>query len=47
MEHSKNFEKVKYYYIEKLWTLHRVKKAVEFHWITEEEFQEITGMEYS
>lgn len=47
MEHSKNYEKVKSYYDEQLWDLDRVKKAVEKAWITESEFREITGYEYS
>lgn len=46
MEHSANFEKVKSYYDRGLWNLARVKKAVEKRWITEEEYQEITGQPY-
>lgn len=43
---SKNFEKVRQYYIEGLWTLRMVKNAVK-RWITVEEFEEITGQEYT
>lgn len=40
--HSKNFEKVYNYYKNHLWTLSQVRNAVG-KWITEEEYQEITG----
>lgn len=40
--HSKNFEKVLDYYKKRLWTLKQVQNAVG-KWITEEEYQEITG----
>lgn len=46
MEHSKKYEKVKYYYDNGLWTLDMVKNAVIKGWITEEEYKEITGLEY-
>lgn len=46
MEHSVNYAKVKSYYDRGLWNLARVKKAVEKGWITEEEYQEITGQPY-
>lgn len=42
MEHSEKFEKVRYYYKNHLWTKEKVKNAVG-RWITEEEYQEITG----
>jgi len=38
-------EKVKGFYEAKLWSLGMVKNAVE-RWITEAEYQEITGKEY-
>lgn len=41
-EHSENFEKVRGYYKSHLWNLTRVRNAVG-KWITEEEYQEITG----
>ena len=50
-EHSKNFEKVKTYYLNYLegvtpsWDLAKVHAAVG-KWITEEEFKEITGEDY-
>lgn len=39
---SKNFEKVKNYYLRGLWSIERVRAAVG-KWITEEEFVEITS----
>lgn len=43
---SKNFEKVKAYYENGLWSLERVK-AVVGKWITAKEFKTITGINYS
>jgi hypothetical protein len=43
--HSKNFEKVKKYYDNKLWSKKRVWDAVG-RWITAEEYKEITGEDY-
>ena len=43
---SKNFNKVKQYYELGLWNLSKVRSAVG-KWITEAEFEEITGQEYS
>ena len=43
---SKNFEKVKRYYEKGLWSKARVHNAVG-KWITEEEYQQITGEAYS
>ena len=45
MEHSENFEKVKDYYEDDLWALKQVYNAVG-KWITEEEYKEITGLDY-
>lgn len=45
VEHSKNFEKVKNYYDTGLWDITRVWNAVG-KWITEDEYQEITGLIY-
>ena len=42
---SKNFNKVKNFYIDGLWSLGMVSNAVG-RWITIEEFKEITGKEY-
>lgn len=42
---SKNYEKVKYYYKEGLWSKARVY-AVVGRWITKEEYEEITGEDY-
>ena len=39
---SKNYEKVKHYYEEGLWSQARVY-AVVGRWITKEEYKEITG----
>ncbi len=43
---SKNFEKVRRYYANGIWNKMRVYNAVG-KWITEEEYKEITGEEYS
>lgn len=42
-EHSKNYRKVKGYYELGLWGPERVERAVG-KWITEAEYNEITGM---
>lgn len=42
---SKNFEKVKRYYDRYLWDIDKVTAAVG-KWITEAEYQEITGQIY-
>lgn len=39
------YEKVKNFYMSKLWPLNWVENAVD-KWITADEFQEITGKEY-
>lgn len=44
--HSENFEKVKRFYILKVWNETRVRNAVKMGWIIEEEFTEITGNDY-
>ena len=46
MEHSKNFDKVKNLYDEKLWGKKAVHNAVG-RWITAEEYKEITGEDYT
>ena len=43
---SDRFEKVKYYYDTKRWTLTMVQNAVVKGWITEDEYLKITGLEY-
>lgn len=45
--HSKHFEKVKFYYQMKYWSLNMVRNAVPHNWITADEFKEITGVEYT
>lgn len=40
------FDKVNEYYINGLWNINRVKNAVIKQWITEEEFELITGKAY-
>lgn len=40
------YDKVKYYYENGLWTIDMVRNAVVKGWITEEEFEEITGIDY-
>lgn len=42
---SRHFEKVKNYYDKGLWSIDRVRNAVVKGWITEEEFELITGEE--
>ena len=50
--HSKNFEKVRYYYThfkpngERYWDIDKVREAVVKGWITESEYQEITNEPY-
>lgn len=44
---SKKFDLVKKYYDSGLWSVKKVRNAVVKEWITEEEFTEITGEEYS
>lgn len=44
-EHSANFEKVKYYYDNGIWSITRVHTAVG-KWITAAEYEEITGEPY-
>ena len=41
-KHSKKFERVKYWYEWGFWSKEMVKNAVS-RWITEEEYEEITG----
>ena len=43
---SENYEKVQQYYEKGFWSIKRVKAAVG-KWITEEEYRQITGEEYS
>lgn len=43
--HSKNYEKVKRYYEQGLWTKEMVYNVVG-RWITPEEYEEITGEPY-
>ena len=43
MEHSQNYDKVKSYYDRNLWSLKRVADAVAKGWITEAEYEMITG----
>ena len=47
VEHSKNFNKIKGYYDDKLWNIDKVFNVVgKKAGITKEEYQEITGFEY-
>ena len=47
MGHSKNFEKIKKWYDQGLWSKEQVKKAVAKGQITPAEYEEITGEPYS
>ena len=44
--HSAKYEKVKFYYDNGNWNINRVRQAVVKGWITEAEFEEITGEDY-
>lgn len=46
MEHSPKYEMVRGFYMNNLWEERKVRDAVIKHWITEEEFKEITGKDY-
>lgn len=51
MDHSKKYDDVRKFYNtivngKRLWDEDRVRIAVEKKWITEDEFEEITGIEY-
>lgn len=43
---SAKYKTVKKYYKNGLWTIDKVRNAVVKGWITEEEFEEITGEKY-
>lgn len=45
MEHSKYYEKIKFYYINGNWNKYRVCEAVVKGWITQEECDEILGVD--
>lgn len=40
------YEKVKFYYDSGYWSIQRVRDAVAKGWITDEQFEEITGKPY-
>lgn len=46
MNYSENFDKVKTYYDNYCWDINRVFNAVG-KWITEDEYKEITTLEYT
>ena len=46
MVHSEKYEKVLSYYRAGMWDIKRVKNAVVKNWITEAEYEEITGEMY-
>lgn len=43
---SKNYPKVEYFYTHNLWSVTKVRNAVNL-WITPEEFEKLTGEKYS
>lgn len=43
---SDMYTKIKRWYDSGFWSIKKVRDAVERNWITEEEFEEITGVEY-
>lgn len=44
--HSEKYEMVRRFYKTRMWNEIQVKNAVVKGWITEEEFEEITGNDY-
>ena len=46
MEHSDRYDKVKTWFSMGMWDETRVRNAVKMEWITEAEFEEITGKAY-
>lgn len=44
--HSRHFDKVRAYWLAKLWNVTKVRNAVVKQWITADEFKEITGIDY-
>ena len=46
MNYSDNYEKVKLWYALGAWNEVRVRNAVLMNWITEEEFEKVTGKVY-
>ena len=47
MSLSKNYNKVKNYYDQELWSINKIRNAVNKGWITAEEFEIITGELFS
>ena len=47
MKHSKKYDMIKTFYMRKMWDEKKVRNAVVKGWITADEFEEITGIEYS
>jgi hypothetical protein len=47
MDQSPKFNKVKQYFDNNLWDINKVKNAVIHNWITEDEFKEITTLDYT
>jgi len=45
--HSKKFNTVRHYYVTGVWNIDRVRAAVTKQWITESEFEEITGESFN
>lgn len=43
---SKYYDTVKAHYDDGFWSIKKVRNAVKKQWITEEEFEEITGEQY-
>ena len=47
MKHSEKYDMIKTFYMRKMWDEKRVRNAVVKGRITADEFEEITGIEYS
>lgn len=47
MQHSKHFDKVKYYYEHCYWNKWRCWRVVGSSWLNRDEYKELTGEEWS
>lgn len=45
--HSEKYDMVRKFYKTKMWNEQQVRNAVVKEWITEEEYEEMTGKEYN
>ncbi|CAK1222795.1 XkdX family protein [Fructobacillus fructosus] len=47
MQLSETGKTIRYFYNQNFWKIDRVKKTVKAGWISKDEYQEITGEEYT